>query len=52
MSKDIINEDGNIEFKKSMTVETRSMPKNDEEKPEDYINPYIKMKEKYTQENS
>lgn len=46
MSKETRNEDGMIEFKKSMTadVETRSMSKNNEENPEDYINFLTKMK--------
>lgn len=38
MSKDIINEDGTIEIKKSMTVEKRSMSKNNEENPESHLN--------------
>lgn len=44
MSKETRNEDGLIEFKKSMTVETRSMSKNNEENPEDYINFLTQMK--------
>lgn len=45
MSKEIKNEDGTIEFKKSMTVEeTRSMTEDSEIDARDYINLFTEMK--------
>lgn len=52
MSKESKNEDGTIEFKKSMTVEeTRSMSIEDTVNPEDYIDLFKQLKNKENKKN-